>query len=168
MLYGESSRKIPVRYTSTIDVINQTRETEKIKLFIRVSIGATALRTSTSTNNPPVTMLSRTYALKLDPNRPLLLLVLPALTLLNAALLVFWNARLHRQAGTPCYQQAKLSEILMFSQSDDTRNTAELAWRSNEFDPQQVRFERDERMLGLCILCKLRLNLEQVARTTEH
>ncbi|KAJ4366227.1 hypothetical protein N0V83_007863 [Neocucurbitaria cava] len=139
-LYGDPLRKIPVRYTSTSEGSNQGWETEKIKHFISVSIGATALRASTSPEIKPVTMLSRTYTLKLDPSRPLLLLVLPTLMLLNASLLVLWHARLYGQTEIPYYQQAKLSEILTFSQSSDIRNAAELAWRNNKARSKNTSF----------------------------
>lgn len=147
-MYDAPWGEIPLRFTSTNEGLNKGWEMEKIRHFISVSIGATALRASTSPDANPVTMRSSAHTLKLDPNRPLLLLVLPVLILINAAFLVLWNARLYRQTKIPCYQQAKLSEILTFSQSNDLREAAESAWRSegekNELDSLGVRYWYDE------------------------
>lgn len=96
-----------------------------IENFIKVTMGAAALGESKNwPNGSAVEFTSFKDSAKLDPSRPLLLLVPPLMILLCAIVLLVCNLYMHRWMQLPIMRLATLSEFLKSAQTEDLCRTA--------------------------------------------
>ncbi|KAF1998054.1 hypothetical protein P154DRAFT_622035 [Amniculicola lignicola CBS 123094] len=120
--------QLPLRYTSTTEGESKGWSVNDLANLIRVSTGASALAESSRRDDGrKVIMTSRTHTMRLDPSRPILLLILPILILLNALALIIWNIRMHDRLEIPIMRKATLSELLKSAQTEDIRVPASAA-----------------------------------------
>ncbi|KAI8936481.1 hypothetical protein NX059_006886 [Plenodomus lindquistii] len=132
-MYHKVKESLPRPYTSTGTFANDYWTTRDIEDFIRVSTGAVSSGESLNfPDHTTVTFKSWANTIKLDPSRPVLLVSLPVLILLNMLILVLWNAQMHRRAHIPTFQAGTLNEIVKCAQSEEIRNIADAAWRDKK------------------------------------
>lgn len=125
-MYSYHKDGLPVSFTTTgRGGRNDEWTIEYIENFIEGSLGASALGDSSNwKNGTPVEFTSLKNSVKLDPSRPMLLLVPPLAILLCAIVLVCCNVRMHSQMKLPIMRLATLSEILKSAQTEELRRTA--------------------------------------------
>ncbi|KAL1604870.1 hypothetical protein SLS60_004410 [Paraconiothyrium brasiliense] len=127
-LYDYKRNELPVHVTTPASGgPNDKWDFSYIENFISVSIGASAIGDSSSWSigdDHKVNITSHLSQPKLDPSRPLVLIIPPAIILLSAIVLLMCNLRLYRQARLPIMRLATLSEILKSSQTTSLREAA--------------------------------------------
>lgn len=125
-----------------------------IENFVKVAIGASALGESTnSLNFDPVEFISFQRTVKLDPRRPVLLIVPPLVILFCAIILLVWNLYMHHQMQVPIMRLATLSEFIKSSQTKDLRRIAmddmQNSNRPTQLDNVAIEFREISRIWGL-------------------
>lgn len=125
-MYTYKNSGLPMHFTTTgLGGRNDEWTIEYIENFIKVAMGAAALGDSTNwPNGSLVEFTSFKDSVKLDPSRPLLLLVPPLVILLCATVLLICNLYMHTRLQLPIMRLATLSEFLKSSQTEDLRRTA--------------------------------------------
>lgn len=104
-----------------------------IENFVKVAIGASVLGESTNALNfDPVEFSSFKQSVKLDPRRPVLLIVPPLVILFCAIILLVWNLYMHRRMQVPIMRLATLSEFTKSSQSEDLCRMAMVDMRNSD------------------------------------
>jgi len=102
---------------------------ESLEKFINVSSGALAMTISRAANPGDftarnITVLLSTNTLQLEKSRTYLLLIPQLLLLLLIVVLAVANVLLYGQAGIPAMYQADISQLVMFTQSEEIAKAA--------------------------------------------
>lgn len=124
----EYDEHLPKRSTTTSNGHpNYQWNLDNIKNFISVSIGASLIGDSSSwPSGESRKFTSHVYVMKLQPLRYKLLLIPPAVILVNGTILLVVNIYLHRKLRIPIMRLATLSEILKSAQTKNlSRRAAE-------------------------------------------
>ncbi|KAM7188256.1 hypothetical protein V8F20_010633 [Naviculisporaceae sp. PSN 640] len=118
MFFNSTQTNRAVAYTSSTPERN-TWTIAGIESMIRLSIGALAQATSTSSETRPQTQTLRSTILtrKMSPARSLLLIVPPLLIIGIAIAIGVWNTWVHRKEGIPVMRMAGVGEILKSTQT---------------------------------------------------
>lgn len=141
---------IPERFTST-----DGWTIDHIKEFIRVTTGASLQgEVGKWPIGDPIRVPSLAYSVKMDPSRPVYLLVLPSIIIVTGFFLLLWNLRIHHNQNIPIMRKATLDEMLKNSQTADILEAAALdktdATESSRMEKFRVQFTRsDEGVWGL-------------------
>jgi hypothetical protein len=147
-MYEFKNDWIPERFTSTNGNDNNGWTVKYIENFIRVITGASLLGEVGKWEKEQTTVTSQAYSVKMDPSRPLYLLVLPAGIIVLGLLLLGWNLQIHRRQDIPIMRMATLGEILKSSQTPDVLGAAALdkidATESSRLNKLRVKFMRSE------------------------
>lgn len=123
---------IPERYTSTDGRDNNGWTIDYIKNFIHVSTGASMLgevdkwgMEDPKTKKPLQARFPSYVAIvKMDPRRPILLVILPAIIIACGICLAVWNVAAHKSMALPIMRKATLSEVIKSSQTADVMGPA--------------------------------------------
>ncbi|KAK4235388.1 hypothetical protein C8A03DRAFT_46481 [Achaetomium macrosporum] len=118
---------LPIAYTTSSTQDSNTWTIPGLERFIRLSIGALAQATSSSSTSSPVTNITLTstaFTTKLVPSRALLLLIPPLISLAIFLALALYTTHLHAQLSIPVMRQADLGELLKSSQTAWLRDVA--------------------------------------------
>lgn len=152
---------LPERYASTDEGEANDWTIDYIGNFIRVSTGASMLGEVNKwefENDPErpskAQFPSYVSVVKMNPNKPVLLIILPLTILGCGALLFVWNINMHRSMAIPIMRNATLGEIIKSSQTTDIAEAAKLdqqdATKPSGLDKLEVRFkEGDTALWGL-------------------
>jgi hypothetical protein len=150
-MYLFSEDWLPERFTSTDTGNNSGWKVDRITNFIRVITGASLLgEVGKWPIDEVVQVTSHAFSpsLKMDPTRPIYLLVLPAVITTLGLLLLIWNLRVHHRQDIPIMRKATLSEVLKSSQTADVLGAAALdridATESSRLNRLRVKFLRSE------------------------
>ncbi|KAJ4383388.1 hypothetical protein N0V86_001435 [Didymella sp. IMI 355093] len=161
-MYTYRANWIPERYTSTDTGNNGGWTIDYIKNFIRVSTGASILgevdKWGFGDDDPqhPKTARFPSYCavMKMDTNKPVLLIILPLIIASCGSLLMVLNVKMHRSMSIPIMRNAALDEIIKSSQTDAILGPAAIdkldAKKPSDLGKLVLRFkEGDDGLWGL-------------------
>ena len=160
-MYSYRSNSLPERYASTDEGEPNDWTIDYIKNFIRVSTGASMLNEvnkwkfeDDSERPSKVQFPSYVSVVKIDPSKPVLLIILPLTILGCGTLLMVWNVKMHRNMAIPIMRNATLGEIIKSSQTADIAGAGTLdrqnAAKPSGLDKLEVRSqEGDTGLWGL-------------------
>ncbi|KAK3385519.1 hypothetical protein B0H63DRAFT_394092 [Podospora didyma] len=152
MFYNSTDTNLPLPYTTQIAERNSWT-VEGLETFIRMSIGALAQATSSSSTATAQTARNQTITStiltkKLSPSRALLLLILPFLVIGITTSMACWNVWTHHKGRIPVMRMAGVGEMLKSAQTkwmrDHAATDAAKTFLPNELGGLEVKYGVDK------------------------